>query len=176
MTAKKGDIVFVTQDHYAKPVAAVVMENVTNIDQVVVHVLSSSDPYARSTVKHRVYFDQPGYLEADEPEPDQATPPPVDNDHVEEGAELFGTDSNQSEPSNDMPEVDVVASRDHVSEVDPTDSGEDSAPSGESDPDEEEEEEDESEEDESSSAAAEGDQDGQPVSAPRRKRGKGRKR
>lgn len=162
MTAKKGDIVFVTQGHTSQPVAAVVMDHVSNIDEVSVHVISSSDPYSVVKVSHRFYSDDVGYLEADEAEPLDARPvaPPVDNDHVEEGAELFGL----GQPNPD------------VSNEDPTDSGGDPPTDESGDQGSEEEEDDESEEDESSSTTSEGDEDGKPVSATRGKRGKGRKR
>lgn len=160
MTAKKGDIVFVTQAHVGQEVAAVVVDRVTNADQVKVHVISSSDPYSVVTVAHRLFADDIGYLEADESEPRQNRPvqPPVDNDHVEAGAELFGFGSGPAVP-----------------DTDPTDSGGDSAPD-ESGDSEDEEESDESEEDESSSEVSEGDEDGEPVPSAGRKRGKGRKR
>lgn len=175
MTVKKGDIVFVSQPHTPQVVAAVVMDTapakLSGLPQAVVHIISSTDPYSWTIVPHREYADDSGYLEADESEPTALRPKETTNadapqEHSEgesETPDAEGLGARMDDSESDSSETEDETDEDESEE----DSSEDEGPFDvESD-----EESDEREEDQGSEEVPPSEQDGEPVSATKRKRG-----
>lgn len=172
MTIKKGDIVFVSQPHTPQVVAAVVMATasakLSGLPQAVVHIISSTDPYSWIIVPHREYADDAGYLEADESEPTALRPkekmnadaPQEHSDGEPEASGTGGDGSGVVHSESDSPETEDETGEDQSNQ----ESEEGEGPS-------DVEDDDEREEDESSEEVPQSEQDGEPVSATKRKRG-----
>lgn len=175
MTVKKGDIVFVSQPHTPQVVAAVVMATAPaklfGLPQAVVHIISSTDPYSWAIVPHREYADDAGYLEADESEPTALRPKETTNadapqEHREGEPAPFGIEGTGAGVVHSTTQEEPEAFGLGEDESD-QESSEDEGPFDV----EPNEESDEREEDESSEEVSQGEQDGEPVSSTKRKRG-----
>lgn len=164
MTVKKGDIVFISQPHHSTPVPGIVLSVLPASAEVwpdvLVHIVSSTDPYAWVKVPHKCYVGEPGYLAADEDEPTESQPKETNNaDASEELSEGSGEESSDEGDGSGLVSEEQGAS-------------EESDEDGEGEPQEEQEEvDDEREEDESSSSISEEDSGGESVPPTKRKRG-----
>lgn len=161
MTVVRGDTIFVTQAHAAQEVVAIVAS--VQYPQVRAHVVSSTDPYHLETFDHRVYADDIGYLEVDEPQPTELRPKPQETAHADAPPEFSSGESETPDAEGDGSGV-VHEESESAAEEEPASEDEQ-----EEDPPEDEEVADEPEEGEGSKAVPEDEPDRQPVRTSRRK-------
>lgn len=186
MTVKEGDLVFISNpNHPGQEVAGIVMPG-TPGQKADIHIISSADPYSIvKDVPERRYVDHHGFRKAGEwpidysPEAKAKFANPDDNGVIHTFQETSNADAPQ-EHSDGEPEASGTGGDGSGVVHSESDSSETEDETGEDQPDQEStesegpsdvEDSDEREEDESSEEVPQSAQDGEPVSATKRKRG-----